>query len=275
MAGAAARLDEGAQAGQPGAVADQDQRAGVGRRMEVAIGAHSQVDGLAGLRGVRQPAAAQAQRAVGGAHLAHQQVHCAIGRQRGNRIFAMGMQRAVGRIARADLGNVAGLPLRRRAVRRRQFDEVARRALAAGVEQGAPRQPPGLVGGGLPVRQVGAAGYHAQVVLPVAQRRRVAGVDFDQVEQRRGAVGAQPVVQAMAEAAEVRVAAVAQREHGVAQGAQPGAGLHGGVGERGGRVGRIAFAVGADDEQRTRIVAERGGVDLPELGHARLQAAAG
>ncbi|MNS96417.1 hypothetical protein D3C72_1307150 [compost metagenome] len=68
------------------------------------------------------------------------------------------------------------------------------------------------------------------------------------------AVLAQPVVQLVAERAEVAVAAITQREHAVLQVAQGRRRGHHPAQEGQGVVGCIAFAGGADDEQCTRAV---------------------
>jgi hypothetical protein len=74
------------QAGQPGAVADQDQRTVVLRAMEGRIDPHPQVDLLA-RRGMQaQPAGTDAGPAIGLVHQPHHQFQATIGRQRGNRI---------------------------------------------------------------------------------------------------------------------------------------------------------------------------------------------
>ena len=80
MTGGDARLQQRAQAGQAGAVADQDQRAVVVGRMEGGIAAHAQVDARVHRRMFGQPAAAAAEASVGMAHLPHQQLQAAVGR---------------------------------------------------------------------------------------------------------------------------------------------------------------------------------------------------
>src|SRR5690606_38135084 len=72
VAGGDARLEQGAQAGQPGAVADQQQRSPVGGRMEAGIAADAQVDAVADGGVLRQPARAQAEASVLAYDLAHQ-----------------------------------------------------------------------------------------------------------------------------------------------------------------------------------------------------------
>ncbi|KAG1433085.1 hypothetical protein G6F57_022431 [Rhizopus arrhizus] len=92
----APRLDQGPQTGQPGAVAHQDHRASVVRRMEIAVGAHAQFNAVAFLGNMGQPAAAQPQAAVRAAHLAHQQLDGAIFRQGCDGVFARGASPAGG-----------------------------------------------------------------------------------------------------------------------------------------------------------------------------------
>ena len=129
-----ARLEQRAQAGQAGAVADQDHRPVVVGRVEIAVGPQPEIDLVAQPRHVGQPAAAQAQVAIGPAHLAHQQLQRAVGGQRGDRVFAVRQQFPAAFAARADLGDVAGLPGGRGAGRWRQRQQVAGAALAVRVE---------------------------------------------------------------------------------------------------------------------------------------------
>ena len=154
-----------------------------------------------------------------------------------------------GRLLRSDFGDVARAPAGG-SVRRQHSQFEYRRALAARVDFAAPAQGPGLVGHRCPVGQGGGVGGNAQVVLPVAQRRRIAIVDFDQVEQGARAGLAQPLVERVPEGAVVAVAAVAERQHGVAQPGQADVVAHAGADEAGGGVGRIALAGGARDQQQ-------------------------
>ena len=79
------------------------------------------------------------------------------------------------------------------------------------------QQRPRLVRGRAPVRQfTGAAAELPQQLLPMPQRRRIGVVDFDRIEQWMRAMLAQPLVELVAESAEVAIAAVA-REHAVLQ----------------------------------------------------------
>lgn len=80
------------------------------------------------------------------------------------------------------------------------------------------QQRPRLVFGRAPVGQfAGAAAELAQQLLPMAQRGRIGVVDLDRIEQRMRTVLAQPLVELVAESAEVAVTAVAQCEHAVLQ----------------------------------------------------------
>ena len=115
------------------------------------------------------------------------------------------------------------------------------------------------------------------MMLPVAQRGGVAVVHVDAVEQRLRALCAQPFIQRAAEAAELRVFAVAQRQHGVAQARKlrrrAGGGRLHQAGEGGGGVGRIAFAVGAGHEQHAFVAAQPRQVELAQRRDAHVQAA--
>ncbi|MCY1524541.1 hypothetical protein D9M68_594800 [compost metagenome] len=281
VAGGAARLDQGAQAGQARAVAHQDQGAAVGGRVKIAVDAHAQVYRVAGPGDVGQPAAAQSQRAVRAAHLAHEQLDRAVLGQRGDGVFAVSVQRAAGFPARADLGDVAGLPGAVHIRGRCQRQQVAGAALAVRIEPLAGCQAPRLICGRLPIGQVAASGQQPKVMLPVAQRGRVAVVDLDQIEKGYRALRVEPFVEAVAEAAEVRVFAVAQRQHRVLRAGQRGRAARGfarpgrqhlvGEGRRG--VGRIAFAIGAGDEQHAAISGQAGHVQLVQRGDAHRQSA--
>ena len=123
-----------------------------------------------------------------------------------------------GRIARTDLGDVAGLPVEVCCIVRDQRKVEGRAAGTARIEVPAFDQAPGAISRRAPVGQVAAAGELADMVLPMPQRARVAGVDVDAVEQRLRAGVVQPVVQVAAEAAiTVGVLAVAQCKHAVLQ----------------------------------------------------------
>lgn len=102
---------------------------------------------------------------------------------------------------------------------------------------------------------------------------------FDAVEQRHRVLAAQPAVERAAEAAEARVAAIAESQQRIVQrGETTGrAGIAGGamtrirVGfrhhareEARGAVGRIALAGRADDEQRARRRGQHAGIDGTE-----------
>lgn len=80
--------------------------------------------------------------------------------------------------------------------------------------------------------------------------RLVSVIHFDDVEQWRRALTAQPGVEPVAEGAEVCVFAIAEREHAVAQIGKIDGSVEHGADESSGRVGRVAFACRAYDEQR-------------------------
>ena len=90
------------------------------------------------------------------------------------------------------------------------------------------------------------------MVLPVAQGTVVGVVDFHQVEQRLRALSPQPVIELVAEGAELRVFAIAQGQDGVAQRVQRECLRHHVADEAERGVGRIAFAGSADDEHGAR-----------------------
>ena len=202
--------------------------------------------------------------------LAHQQVHASIGRQRRDRVFAW-----LVRIARRQhLHQIARLPIADRAAGRRfEFKVKARAAEAAGVQVPTHRQPPRLEHGcRLPVRQVAGAGDARDLVLPPQQIGGVALVDIDALEHRLRAALQQPAVERTAVAAEVLVAAVAQREHAAVKPVERDAAfriLHHASNESGGCIGRIAFAVGADDEQRALGGAQVVGLQLRQAAQPR------
>jgi hypothetical protein len=172
------------------------------------------------------------------------------------------------RVARPDLGDVAGLPLQLRRILRLQCQVPRAGADAAGIEFAAFEQSPGLVARRRPVRQFRRAGEHAEVVLPVPQRAVVAIVDLDQVEQRSRAGLSQVLVEPMPETAIEPVAAVAEREDGIAQARQRRARIEHVAHERQCRIRRIALAGGADHEQRAPAAREQLAIDLSECAQA-------
>src|SRR5690606_11052354 len=110
-----------------------------------------------------------------------------------------------------DLDDVAGPPGRHRFARCGCEQDLEYRAARAARIEPAPRgERPAAEPRGLPVREPGGARGHPDVVLPVAERGRVAVVDFDQVEQRLRPGAAQPAVELVAKRTVVVVAAVAQ-----------------------------------------------------------------
>ncbi len=76
-----------------------------------------------------------------------------------------------------------------------------------------------------------------------------ATVDFDAFEQARGALRRQPGIERAAEAAKLTIAAVAQGQHGIVQLRQRQFARHQSAHEGGGIIGRVAFAIRADQEQ--------------------------
>ncbi|MCY1234782.1 hypothetical protein D9M72_473730 [compost metagenome] len=200
-----------------------------------------------------------------GQRLGQQQVAAIAAHRRGAVQREPGQQlRDLGRrMAGADFGDIARLPVERIGVPRCQHQVERRRALAAGVQVAAPGQHPVAVARTLPVGNLGAAAERGQVVLPVAQRASIAVVDLDQVEQRLRAMALQPVVKRVAEGAKARVAAVAQRQDAVAQLAQPVRAASQQTARKPRRaVGRVALAGGADHEQRLPAGGQPAGIDL-------------
>src|SRR5690606_34500995 len=82
MAGRNARLEQRAQTGKAGTVADQQQWTAVGGRVEVRVRTQAQVYRVARLRQLGEPAAARAQSALCVAHLPHQQMERSVRRHR-------------------------------------------------------------------------------------------------------------------------------------------------------------------------------------------------
>src|SRR5690606_33977013 len=123
-------------------------------------------------RGVlREPAASQSERAVGIAHLTHEQMQAAILGQRRDGVLAMRLKLGVvAGTARADLYDVSGRPGSRLATAGSQLDVIASVVIVAGIEQPAVVNPPSLVRGRLPVLFDRPARDEAELVLPVAQR---------------------------------------------------------------------------------------------------------
>ncbi|MCY1227861.1 hypothetical protein D9M72_401510 [compost metagenome] len=166
------------------------------------------------------------------------------------------------RVARADLGDVARLPVHCRIALRRQRQVERRRALAAGVQMVALHEPPAGIARAFPVGNLRAAAQGRQVVLPVAQRAGVAVVDFDQVKERLRTVALQPAVERVAEGAEARVATVAEREDAVAQGLQAIRASQQAARKTGRAVGGVALAGGADQEQRLAACLQAPRIDI-------------
>src|SRR5215217_873567 len=85
---AGARVEVGAQSGETGAVADEDQgRRGVGA-VEAAVGAYAHVDGLADGQVAGEPAGGEAGRSVRAGHAADDELGAAGGGQAGDGVFA-------------------------------------------------------------------------------------------------------------------------------------------------------------------------------------------
>jgi hypothetical protein len=172
----------------------------------------------------------------------------------------------VGRLARADLGDIARLPRQVGAVFGYQREVPCRLPQAARVQQPALHELPSPVAWALPVLDLGPAAQRGKMVLPVPQRAGVAIVDFDHVEQRLGLMALQPAGQRMAEGTEARVAAVAQRQDAVAQLLQRiGRGARRQLArEAGSRVRGVALARGADQEQRLPARSQLRAIEIGE-----------
>ena len=209
------------------------------------MGAHPQPDRVGPARARAQPAGRRARRAVFALLQAYQQRQMAFVRYRGDGIFARMVR--VGR--RTDLRQVACFPGRQRAILRRQGEPVQRHAGAAGIEQFPAGDAPRAVGRGVPIGRVARAGQVTEVVLPLGQRGGRAAVDIDPLEQRRGAALAQPLVERAAEAAVIGIRDVAESQHAEVQMRQVGRRAHRLGGKARGGIGRVAFAIGAADEQ--------------------------
>jgi hypothetical protein len=98
----------------------------------------------------------------------------------------------------------------------------------------------------------GDAGQRAQLLLPLAQRRYRSGIDIDALEQRARAVAEQPAIELAAEAAVMRVLAVAQREQAELQARQVQALCQQQPRSAARRIRWLAIAEGAQHEQRLR-----------------------
>ncbi len=85
-----------AQAGDAGAVADQQQRHIGGHAMEIVVAAQTQLHRFVDGRVVAQPATADARCSIGAQLAAQQQLHRTVGHHRGDRVLAM-RQRLQGR----------------------------------------------------------------------------------------------------------------------------------------------------------------------------------
>ena len=236
------RLQMPAQAGDAGAVADQDD-GDLGRRgVEAAVGPHPQGHLVADPRSLRQPARGQTRRAVGPPHQADADLEPPVRGQGGDRVFAAGRLLPVAR-GQADLGDVAGGPVGR-VVDGLEGQMIRFPAGAARVQQGPLDQTPAVIGGRGPVGGGGRAGQLVQLVLPVADRAGVAVVDLDPVEQGLGPAAVQPVADRVAEAAEGVIGTVAQRQQAIGQVRQVGLGRHRLPHETGGAVRGVALAGG-------------------------------
>ena len=245
------RLQVPAQAGDAGAVADQDDGGFRRRGVEAAVGAHPHGCLVADLRVLRQPARGQTRRAVRPRHQANAELDPPVRRKRGDRVFAAGRLLAVAD-GQADLGDVARRPVGR-VVDRFKREVVGLAAGAARVQQGPLDQTPTVIGGRGPVGRGGRAGDLVQLVLPVADGARVAIIHLDPVEQGLGAAVVQPVADRVAEAAIGVIGAVAQGQQAVGQVRQVRLGLHRLPHEAGGAVGGVALASrGGDDQQAPR-----------------------
>lgn len=211
-----------------------------------------------------QPAGTKPEAAIGAMCLADEQLQCAVGRYRGDRVLAVRQQRqgqqsvdvlslqagfllvdaafrermgqrllAIHRLVRivpeaaqqgfdfgkrmlrADLCNVACAPAR--SIRPAQAKMKNRRPRTTGVQAGTGIEAPALVGRRLPVGKVATPTDMTQLMLPVAYYAGIAAIGAEQVEQRPGVQFAQAGIEALAEAAEVRVLAITQRQHGELQ----------------------------------------------------------
>ena len=261
----------GAQAGDARAVADQDHRRLVRRAVEAAVGAQAHSDLIAQRQILRQPSRRQARGAVGTAHQADQKLDPAVRRQGGDGIFARA-RRDAATLRQADLGDVAGRPVGRRAHGlERQMPGLA--AGTARIDQGAFDQPPRVVGGRGPVGGRHAARDLVQLVLPVAKGAGLTVVDLDHIEQGLGAGASQPAVHSVTEAAELIIAAVAQRQKTETEFRQVGRLAHDLAHEPGRAVGRIALARRRDDQQCTVRRLERLHIQIGEGQHSRAHAA--
>ena len=158
---------------------------------------------------------------------------------------------------RLDLDDVARDP-GCRVSRRLQRDMPCLAAAAARVEQPPLDQPPVLHRRGRPVGLVGARAQPRQLLLPLALRIDGIAVHLDRIEQALRAAIVQPAIDAVAERAEVRIFAVAEREHRIAEVRQVARRLRQPPREAARAIGRLALAIGArDDEQSTRAPQRR------------------
>ncbi|MCW0461977.1 hypothetical protein NB717_003045 [Xanthomonas sacchari] len=162
------------------------------------------------------------------------------------------------------------MPVRLR--RRHQVDTPHRRAGAAGIEQDAIGQAPVQRLRRLQHRRRRRhAGERGQLPLPLRQCLRIGVVHFQRREQRLCALRVQPVLHLPREAAELRVLAIAQAEHGVAQLRQGLRLAQHAAHEAARRVRRFAVAEGADHEQRALAAAQLGQVQLRQRTHLHRQ----
>src|SRR5690606_16324920 len=155
----------------------------------------------------------------------------------------------------ADFGDVTGAPERSLGPAQTKLED--RRARTPRVQAGAYIQAPALIRRRLPVGKVATAADMAQLMLPVAQHAGVAAICAEQIEQRQGAQLPQPRLETMAEAAEVRVLAITQRQHGEFQVRQVHVLSRQSSFETRGIVRCLAFTVGTDDEQRAANALQR------------------
>ncbi|MNO92981.1 hypothetical protein D3C76_845690 [compost metagenome] len=157
-------------------------------------------------------------------------------------------------IARLDFHQVTGLPAGR--CFGTQADQVDGLSLAARVEQVTLYQRPVAEARWLPGTDRLGASQLCQLLLPLLQRDLIGVVHLHRAERSAGTALPEPGLQASGEAAEVRILAVAQGEHGVAEVVQrPGLAEHLAF-EATSAVGGFAVAEGADHEQRAAGLAQ-------------------
>ncbi len=99
-----------------------------------------------------------------------------------------------------------------------------------------------------------------QLLLPVTQHAGIGSVSLQAIEQRRGAALAHSFIQTLAERTEMAVLAITEGQHGILEVLQLQVCRAQAPRETRAVVRRLAFAIGADDEQ-----------DAPRWQPARLQ----